>query len=357
MGRLYYFPLISEVSSIRVLDCTNNLNHSESSLVSGAYLSNVLIPTEGDLTVCLRFKFTKLTPVSVLVDSAISGRRPSLHFREYLKEKKLQCLSNQQILSLHDLIFSFLETFVDRLRYAIAEEYRFVLLDDWLLPLIWYHVCIVKQRNRISVFLDGRNIQNDTLHINAVPKYTNVTVGYLDPFLYPDLFYIGYVSQFNVWDKLLNDRDIKEMSSCFKDMNGNVVSWNDQWQNSNSLSYDQPLQMFCVQEIVTNLQILPLLKFIEAMYVCEALGGTPQIPELHNETEEMFNFGLQQSSCSVFWVGIWDNLEEGNWVIYNQQKNPSRIPWAPDEPNGIQFENCGGLDREGIVDDGCDNLR
>jgi len=77
---------------------------------------------------------------------------------------------------------------------------------------------------------------------------------------------------------------------------------------------------------------------------CESMGGTLAVPA--DEAEQTFlateAFGLIANS---WWIGANDIAQEGTWV------DPvgvalSYLPWAPDQPNGGEQQNCAVLDQQ-----------
>ncbi|KAK4320387.1 hypothetical protein Pmani_008738 [Petrolisthes manimaculis] len=61
--------------------------------------------------------------------------------------------------------------------------------------------------------------------------------------------------------------------------------------------------------------------------------------------------------CALLWIGVTDNVKEGSWIHHLSGKPVHLLPWSVDEPNGIHYENCGGLEEGGVVDDDCEALR
>ena len=185
------------------------------------------------------------------------------------------------------------------------------------------------------------------------------TVGYLNPKLYPNLKFIGNITQVNVWGRILSELDISSISNCFEDKLGDLVSWTDLWVNVYSKNIFIPLEHLCHETVIKEIRLLPRMTYSESAYLCEGLGGFLTIPKTHEEvstlvTKHRTNINFQ---CGAFWAGVWDTLTEGVWLDHKTELEIIGIPWAPDEPNGVHIENCAGLDLEGYIDDKCDAER
>ncbi|XP_047737967.1 uncharacterized protein LOC125178389 [Hyalella azteca] len=99
------------------------------------------------------------------------------------------------------------------------------------------------------------------------------------------------------------------------------------------------------------------MNFVESAYVCEGLGGTLLTPTSHDHAKRMVESTMRSSNCTTFWTGVWDFIEEGSWINHQNGSAMKNVPWAPDEPNGMHFENCGALDAQGVADDDCQAKR
>ena len=117
--------------------------------------------------------------------------------------------------------------------------------------------------------------------------------------------------------------------------------------------FEYPSSQFCEQDQVAYRILLPQADFYESIYLCRGMGGVPAVPSSYTEAKMMFRSGFEEeNNCSIFWIGLWDKKEEGNWVGFSPTMG-NTFPWSPDEPNGLHFENCGALDLAGIADDNC----
>lgn len=250
--------------------------------------------------------------------------------------------------------------YVDKLRYAVAHEFKYALLEEeWLQPHVWYHVCVTRNISIVSIFLQGNLLESEALKLNVKEGATNLTIGYVNPERYPMLKFIGSATQFNVWRRVLSHQDIKQIANCKKVLDGDLISWNeDAWSLRNSTIYYRSLQSFCDEKLTSETQLFHGMSYGEGAYLCEGLGGTLHIPKTHDEVSLLVrSLREENKQCQVYWIGVWDVEEEGVWSSHANGTIYDELPWTADEPNGLQFENCGGLDLEGVIDDDCTGLR
>lgn len=249
---------------------------------------------------------------------------------------------------------------MDKLRYAIAHEFKYAMLkEDWLQPHVWYHVCVTRNVSVISIFFEGNLLEQSLLKLNVEEGATALTIGYIDPDRYPNLKFVGSVTQFNVWGKVLSEEDIKSMADCSTNLVGDLIPWDENaWNLRNSTVYYTSLQSLCSKKSSSETQLFHGMSYGEGVYLCEGLGGSMYIPETFMDVSSMVaNLRIENKLCSVYWIGVWDVDEEGVWISHVNGSLYNDLPWAGDEPNGLQFENCGGLDFEGVIDDDCTGLR
>lgn len=165
--------------------------------------------------------------------------------------------------------------------------------------------------------------------------------------------------QVNVWDRVLSDEEILRLAQCQADTQGNFVSWNAGWTLSNAAKEDVPLTKLCQEETENIYFWFPDTTDAVAQYVCEALGT--HLPIVTNQEETDYLYELVETTwpdsdhCPVYyWNGLTDEEEEDVWVA-SHDKNyiDNSSYWAPNEPNGGRYENCGAINHFGTIDDDC----
>ena len=249
---------------------------------------------------------------------------------------------------------------VDRFRYAVAHEYRYVLLNKFLIPSKWYFICLTFDTKMATFFLDGEIIDIYQIQLEERPVGRRIMVGYVFPSPHEGITYIGNITQVNVWQKKLTSEAIRGMWKCHNDLEGDVVKWTaTSWADQDAARHRVQLYSLCQTKISSkSIEVFPPMIYDEATYICEGFGGELATPATLSQVEILYGIVEKENpECSVLWAGFWDEKIEGKWVHHLNGKEAIDIPWAPNEPNGIHFENCAGMDKEGIVDADCNSKR
>ena len=98
--------------------------------------------------------------------------------------------------------------------------------------------------------------------------------------------YIGHLSEFNIWNFTLDDKDILDMASCETHIKGNVVAW----EKSGLITHNVVVEDI---EDISNLckkrskyVIFPhKMKFSEGETTCKLHGGRLAVPKSENESQ------------------------------------------------------------------------
>lgn len=252
------------------------------------------------------------------------------------------------------------EVSVEKLRVAASYQFRYIVLDTWLRPRRWYLVCVTydNRRRQISAFLDGRLVGATTL-AEADPAWaTDLTVGFMDPALYPGISFIGNVTHFNLWNRRLTPDKLEALGQCLEVQEGNVVSWGGEWEVTNVVEYDEELKDLCYRIPPQGFQAFKPMAYIEGSYLCEAIGGVLKTPTTLAEVAETYKKVQEiRPDCPLVWAGVTDRALEGQWTFRHNKSLADNLPWAFDEPNGLSYEDCGGFDVDGVIDDSCTSKR
>ena len=267
---------------------------------------------------------------------------------------------------IQNLLNFFIEIDVDKIRVVVAGEYQFILLDSWLKPHHWYHICVtndVQHDYKITVFLNGKKISAYNIERAfelSRGKAVNVCFGNAE--LFPEKKFYGKIAEVNSWNHLLTSELVKNMASCLMEHEGNYIRWKDpSWTLYKLEEYEQ-LQTVCSPKHRRSLHLFPVQTFQESQYLCEGLNGVIFYPRTTEDINDIYNWKKEidvNQSCHMFWTSIW-NPGRGNiqpWKFHHNNSVPVAIPWAPNEPNGLHFERCGGFDPEGVIDDACETER
>lgn len=239
-------------------------------------------------------------------------------------------------------------------------QYRYVFLERWLQPRRWYCMCVLYQHTdlRVTSVVDGRVAGTSTLLEVNPSKATYFSFGFLDPRVYTGISFIGNITQFNMWTRLLTKEELDSIASCRSSAQGNFISWEGDWIFQNVLQYDLGLGDLCPQELPPGFQVFHAMDHTESTYLCEALGGKLKTPTTVPEATQMYlrAQGLRPE-CNLMWTALTDEGEEGVWRYRRSGEVVADLPWSFNEPNGLQYENCGGIDLEGMADNECHSKR
>ncbi|XP_071530487.1 uncharacterized protein [Panulirus ornatus] len=223
----------------------------------------------------------------------------------------------------------------------------------------WHHLCFTydHQRHLIGTYVDG--------HLNNHQEYDIVRHmsgdrAKLGQGAGIQRSFSGDLSQVNVWDTVLSDAEIREIAQCRSDPQGNYLSWEVGWTLNNVTSREVPLANLCQREVDPAYFWFPSTPYDTAQYLCRALGThlpstMAELLAIHNVSE--VKFPREHSCYTDFWLAMNDIDEEGVWKIDGVPVT-GEISWAPQEPNGLHYENCAAGVRIGMGDVDCEaNLK
>ena len=212
----------------------------------------------------------------------------------------------------------------------------------------------------LDVYLDGVFLDRKNFKLNEKSFSNTLTLGYVDPKSILNLKLIGSLSQFNMWSRILTPVEILDSSKCLVNLKGDIIQWKlkkSDLVNANLETVE--LSELCYKpESSNSIHIFPNMIYSEATYLCHGIGGEIMTPSTYSEVLTYFEMGEKEAvDCSYYWVGINDINEEGVWKSTKSENTVNYTNWAPDEPNGLWFENCAGIDVEGLIDDSCYSRR
>lgn len=214
----------------------------------------------------------------------------------------------------------------------------------------WEHQCHVFSRGYYRAFIDGEERTSGELTnkdvllpLNGVfcPGMEQDTVG--GGFDSTQVFR-GYMTQINIWDRPLQEQEIREIASCKASGEGNVFSSDvDVMEEFGVTSEMVPMSDLCLPN--ENFFILPAMQTVdEGMDTCHRMGYALYVPGSTRDNERLYNSSLQFLDVCTnpyhLWLGVMDEEEENVWrrVVDGQVVN--EVQFAPNQPDGDRIQNC-----------------
>lgn len=133
----------------------------------------------------------------------------------------------------------------------------------------------------------------------------------------------GLLSNINIWNRILTDKEVERMFKCFDSPMGDVLNWNQaNWLLSNVKKIDLDTSDFCIDFPEKNYYMLPERRSLESgSEVCHVLGGSVATPLDKTENDLVKAFGVQfynvceaaSQSGKTLWIGIEKDAED-KWI-------------------------------------------
>ena len=180
--------------------------------------------------------------------------------------------------------------------------------------------------------------------------------------------YIGHLSEFNIWNFTLSDKQVLDMASCRAMLKGNVVPW----EKSGLLTHNviikdiKDIGTFC-NNITEYVIFTKKMKFSEGKTICKINGGNLVVPKSDQESQKILNIVSKhkkictQNSDSkkenAVWIGatkidhkwhyLFDNPSDGTPLNYTKILNTRTTPYS----------NCAYLRNDGFWVEGRTDCR
>ena len=168
----------------------------------------------------------------------------------------------------------------------------------------------------------------------------------------------GYLTELNIWDRLLLEEDIISMATCQQFLKGNIFSWEE-----TNLKLLGRARLDSLPDLLSLCQKNHLFMFpqkislMESSVLCSSLGGSIVLPmseKENNEVMKVFDEYVEQCADSSN-IGIWIGLEKvpdnNDWSPIGNITDISGITFSPrnsiisvydDSYNCIYMMNNGG---------------
>ncbi|XP_023325929.1 uncharacterized protein LOC111699471 isoform X1 [Eurytemora carolleeae] len=237
----------------------------------------------------------------------------------------------------------------------------------------WRHPCLTLDMTTgdIAVFENGEKIfsKNDQGLIDVgetlLPTYSHVSAGCAYDMDNIDYSMYGQVTDVQVFNGVLSDQELKDLTGCRTFPEGDIVSWRERdWtivgkpQVTIMETYD--LENEICDPTSTSFHFIPIkLSAVEHMELCNRLSGRlgGYLDEAgFNKVVKFYSQSdfLQSSVCAVqkkdndrhygisTYISATDEQVEGEWLdIYNASLKVNHVPFADNRPyGGTHKYNC-----------------
>ncbi|XP_042235290.1 uncharacterized protein LOC121874999 [Homarus americanus] len=249
------------------------------------------------------------------------------------------------------------EVYFEKIRTKYGGYGRFYSLPANLATNKWYHYCQVRDVSggEGRVYLDGDLIVREEVAFVTDTNTRDVVIGQ-DEYQLPYSL-SGMLSQVNVWGRVLTHDEILSVSRCEVDLEGDVVTWSNQWQMEQVEEQEVPLQELCASVSRGFLTVpLPLLRFPDAVHVCRGLRGFIRVPTKREEIVKEISYFQGAEECDRQWAGVTDEAQEGVWhdPFTASSRNTSELLFRENNPDGDKYQNCIRLHVKGLEDTSCE---
>ena len=225
-------------------------------------------------------------------------------------------------------------------------------------PRRWHSFCTTIDSTRrvyrttINKKLVYESHKYSGVHLNS-PELTNntkiVMMNYIEDFRYP---MFGAVTDVQIWDKILDDQQIRRWSECRENDGGNVINWS-----------NVTLQLFGYKELYQNREEIctgPSDKYVpfetmknleDTLIFCQNIGGKMAVVTDNQTLSRMAEAGKRVdfykcrppyvTGLGWFFGGHQDMEEENTWVDTNTGTEIDwDIPWDLGFPTYYDNYDC-----------------
>ena len=191
--------------------------------------------------------------------------------------------------------------------------------------------------------------------------------------------FIGYLTEFNVWNYTLTKTEIHSMAICSSFRKGNIVSWeladsdNSDKFGVHNVAMERFSHLDTLCKIDPRFVIFPQrVQYPEAKEICKIHGGSLAVPHSERENQLMMDIVKQhKNSCianegaameKLAWIGA--ELVDGVWHKVSHDSHEQSITSSPSRLNFTNFlglsshlsYDCVYLRKDGLWQDGTHNL-
>ena len=154
----------------------------------------------------------------------------------------------------------------------------------------------------------------------------------------------GHMAQINIWNKALDEEEIRDIATCRLYGEGNVFSSDEDVMEEFGITSEMtPLSDLCLPR--ENFFILPAMQTVyEGMDSCFRMGHALYVPGSLRHNERLYNTSLQFLNVCTnpynLWLGVLDEEEEDVWRRVVDNTIMKEMQFASGQPDGKRIQNC-----------------
>lgn len=165
-------------------------------------------------------------------------------------------------------------------------------------------------------------------------------------------------NQVNIWSRALDSEEMSAMVKCRRNLAGDYLSWEKDLRGLGIFRHTEPFASLCKRQSSSRYYLFPGVSYLNALYLCGALGTSLPLPASREEIASLHEFvkaaGMKLPPETNIWTPINDIRDEGVWRTSRDGDATPALFWDRGEPNGLTYENCVYIGNVAMNDVGCD---
>ena len=218
---------------------------------------------------------------------------------------------------------------------------------------------------RDSLYTEQLNVTNNDLALRASTEMSNFAlllgqeqdeVG--GGFQKGEAF-IGYLSELNIWNSILNAKDVTDMASCQTMPRGNIVSW----EKSTLIGYNVIMEDITDSSYFCNTStkyviFTEKMRFSEGMTLCKIHGGSLAVPESDQDSHKILNIvSTHKNICTqdsdskqedAVWIGA-KKINDKWYYLSDTQSHGTQLNYTKiSKMRSTSYSDCAYLKYDGF---------
>ena len=245
---------------------------------------------------------------------------------------------------------------------------------------IWNHVCYLYSSitKSIVLYYNGENVTKSIVlyyngekvktisHLSEWPVVPGSSEVYGHAFLVgqgmdglrkgytASRAFFGYLTEINLWNTLISEKEIKDMAKRKSFLKGNIVSWNYQYFEIKDLKKQNVENMTDHLENKKQFFIFPKRQLFDvANKTCSAHGGSIVTPESEIENTKILNMLMQHRHVCLDELTVTKDDDLGIWLGLEKHSNQWRMFTEDAGYVALRYENWKGNNGKGTSSNKC----